>query len=180
MKKTLLYLLVGTVAVVLFASCGMVPLDLNGNWVITGGSVESDIDSTDWQWEGDFKSGSLNIQNESATFSATVEGTLNDSSSNDFDWELDISGNGFCSVNSKDKVLSIFWSSYTEDHVFVDGLGDSDAEETSDYEEESRAYHYSINGSTMTLTRTYTLDFESDVRSDYVNEITERITLQRQ
>jgi hypothetical protein len=177
MKKTLLYLLVGVVAVVLFASCGMVPLDLNGQWSITGGSVDADLDSNDWQWEGDFKSGSLNIQNESATFSATVEGELNDSSGNDFDWELEVSGSGFCAVNSKDKVLSIFWSSYTEEHLFDDA---SESEEESEYTEESRSYHYSISGSTMTLTRTYELDFESDIRTDYVSEVTERITLKKQ
>jgi len=152
----------------------MVPLDVNGEWSITGGKHEYEGETYDR--EGDILSGgSLTIKDESATLIMSIEGEeTNNNTDNEYDWEVALNGTGFAAVNGKDKVITIFWTNYNEEWDYPDGSW----EEEHTYKENSAGYRYSIDGSTMTLTRRYQKD--SDINDDsYKYKITETVTLTR-
>ena len=168
MKKALLYGIVGVVALVLFASCGMVPLDLNGTWNLVSGDYEYDDGEDDW--EETYVSGTLTINDESFS----LEAERNREEDPYFEMDTTISGSGFVSVNSKDKTITFF---YTEFEM-VQEVPDLDYEKTTTRSDYSESAYYQLNGNELTYSAEYIQ--ETDNTNNVETEYTESSTIKAQ
>jgi hypothetical protein len=169
MQKKLVYgVLILGIVVALFVSCGAAPLGVVGDWNAKSGEYEWRPSSGDDE-DGEIKSGSISIQKE--LFEVELVWDVEDKDS-DYDYTLTITGNGQVAVNSKEKVISLFYDSYKESYDY--DVADYDDYER-EWEQDSESYFYELSGGTMTLTRNYEYVSPDDDKTSY----DETLTLER-
>ena len=168
---------VAGIIVALLVSCGRTPIGVIGEWTIVGGSYFSsdqyyiNAKYEDRLW-GDYEDGEFSISEQQFNMSAELDLTYFD----DYYYEQDgltiiKNGDGYVSVNSKDKYITFIYDSLEIDYYYDTWIGWNHSEEQ---EQTSRTYGYEISVNTMTLIRDQVREVEG-----YIDEIEETIELER-